>query len=141
LAFGTAFSSNSTATSRRVCLAPCFPPSRCRRSVPSDKPLERQKSVRFILRLAVELLYRCVVPAVSCLPDFRPSRSSRRSRSVLVDAVSWTLPTNAQSPTIPCCLQRSLRKFAFRSMVTGRSRLEFQTADVPVAEISKSATE
>jgi hypothetical protein len=48
LAFGTAFSSNSTATSRGVCLAPCLPPSRCRRSVPSDKPLERQKSERFI---------------------------------------------------------------------------------------------
>jgi hypothetical protein len=46
--FGTAFSSNSTATSRGVCLAPCFSPSRCRRSVPGDKPLERQNSERFI---------------------------------------------------------------------------------------------
>jgi hypothetical protein len=37
------------------------------------------------------------VPAVSCLHDFRPSRSSRRSRSVLVDAVSWTLPDQKPS--------------------------------------------
>ena len=48
LAFWTAFSSNSIATRRGVCLAPCFPPSRCHPSVPSDKPLERQKSERFI---------------------------------------------------------------------------------------------
>ena len=48
LAFWTAFSSHSTATSRAVCLALCFPPSRCRRRVPSDKPFERQKSERFI---------------------------------------------------------------------------------------------
>ena len=48
LAFWGAFSSNSTATSRGVCLASCFPPSRRRRSVPGDKPLERQNSERFI---------------------------------------------------------------------------------------------
>jgi hypothetical protein len=48
LGFGTVFSSNSTATSRGVCLAPRFPPSKCRRSVPGDKPLERQNSERFI---------------------------------------------------------------------------------------------
>jgi SWI/SNF-related matrix-associated actin-dependent regulator of chromatin subfamily A-like protein 1 len=34
------------------------------------------------------------VSAVSCRGDLRPSQSSRRSRSVLVDAVSWTLPLN-----------------------------------------------
>ena len=48
LAFWAGICSNSTATSRGVCLAPCFPPSRCRRSVPGDKPLERQNSERFI---------------------------------------------------------------------------------------------
>jgi hypothetical protein len=34
------------------------------------------------------------VSAVSCRGDLRPSQSSRRSRSVLVDAVSWTLPVH-----------------------------------------------
>jgi hypothetical protein len=37
------------------------------------------------LQLAVELLYRSVVPAVSCLPDFRPSRSSRMGQARFIE--------------------------------------------------------
>jgi hypothetical protein len=48
LVFWAAFCSNSTATSRGVCLAFCLPPFKCRRSVPGVNPLARQNSERVI---------------------------------------------------------------------------------------------